>query len=545
MRKFVLLTVCMLLGLSLPQIALGEEGILLFGPETFTRGKGKPITEVKTFSVLEPSIETTLNIVNGDSEGNFRVSSAKIYLNNELVVGPDRFNQTVGSISVPVVLADGENKIAVELRSKPEAFISIEIMAPNITIGPEGGTVLTSAGTKVEIPPGALSENIIISIDTLTEETLPVPVPEGWELLGAANFQPDGLTFNVPVTITIPLNIILAPGTYVALFTFDPETNTYVHTRKYGIVDESWSFVSIEVDHFSTYGFFKRDEVTIVGIVLEDGEPIAGATVTIDAIEDIGGNIIAGPFTLTTRKDGLFVVSFVSDRGPEYLEAKFKAKAITPSGAEGEAVGEFILQFPLVKFLLKLPGVPTDPAELAKFIIELCGWSPFPSFHFTPDFVCWGGGVKIEVEEKDFDTIVLKYYPDTNYSTNPTLCVEIWGWPPTDCYPIRVLIKCPKNKFLYLYCWQTTTDPGAEPGEVGVYEVNPEDFEISEVTWNNQPSLGDLIYSFASVSPVWNKIPTGSTGAITLKAQTEAFPRRWWYWRSSQYFDENFRPYFT
>ena len=156
----------MLVGLNLSQIALGEEGILLFGPETFTRGKGKPITEVKTFSALEPSIETTLNIVNGDSEGNFRVSSAKIYLNNELVVGPNRFNQMVGSISVPVVLANGENKIAVELRSKPESFISIDITAPNITIGPEGGTILTTAGTKVEIPPGARQDSTFDRMDT-------------------------------------------------------------------------------------------------------------------------------------------------------------------------------------------------------------------------------------------------------------------------------------------------------------------------------------------------------------------------------------------
>lgn len=36
MRRFILFAVCMLLGLSLPQIVLGEEGrVLLFGPETF------------------------------------------------------------------------------------------------------------------------------------------------------------------------------------------------------------------------------------------------------------------------------------------------------------------------------------------------------------------------------------------------------------------------------------------------------------------------------------------------------------------------------
>ena len=151
-RKVALLMVCMLLGFGGSQIILAEEGILLFGPEIFTRAKGKPIT--------------------------------------------DKFNQTVSSISVPVVLANGENKIEVELMSKPGAFISIDITAPDVTIGPEGGTVSTTAGTRIEIPPGALTEDTVITIETLTEETLPTLVPEGLEFLGAADFQPDGLIFN-------------------------------------------------------------------------------------------------------------------------------------------------------------------------------------------------------------------------------------------------------------------------------------------------------------------------------------------------------------
>ncbi len=255
LRKFILLVVCILVGLNLSQVALGEESILLFGPETFVRDRGRPVIESRTFFVLQPGLRTTLNIFNGDADGNFRVSSAKIYLNGRLIVGPRNFNQRVDSISVPVALRDGENTIEVELRAKPGSFIRIEITAPDIVIGPDGGTVTTTAGTKIEIPPGALTENTVIDIETLTEETLPAPVPDGYEFLGGADFWPDGLTFNVPVTVTIPLNTPLPEGTFLGLFVFDLEAAKFIYAKKWGIVDESGEAASVEIEHFSAHVF--------------------------------------------------------------------------------------------------------------------------------------------------------------------------------------------------------------------------------------------------------------------------------------------------
>ena len=402
LRRFVLLAVSILAGLNLPQIALGEEeGILLFGPQVFIRGKGKPVIESAKFFPLDPSAETTLNIFNGDANGDFRVSSAEVYLNGKLVVGPRNFNQKADFISVPVALIDGENIIEVQLRAKPGSFVTIDITAPDIVIGPEGGTATTTAGTKIEIPPDALTEDTVITIDTLTEETLPAPVPEGLEFLGGADFQPDGLTFDVPVTVTIPLNISLPSGSFLAIFTFDPDINEFVFTRKYGIIDEFGDTVSFQVDHFSIMSSFlkKEYEVTILGrVVTQTGTPVAGATVAI-SIRDIRGHT-EGSYSATTNADGFFAVTHPT-LSPAQLD-KFTAKAEAPWGASGEAGADIDPRFDFKAFVTQLLGVPTDWPGLANFMLGLLGQATSFPILLTSNFAGWGGATEIEVLEPPY-----------------------------------------------------------------------------------------------------------------------------------------------
>jgi hypothetical protein len=62
-----------------------------FGPETFTRGTGDPVTVTRSFSVLNPNTIYTLNIYNGGLvDGEFeKVSSSVVSLNSVQIVGPD------------------------------------------------------------------------------------------------------------------------------------------------------------------------------------------------------------------------------------------------------------------------------------------------------------------------------------------------------------------------------------------------------------------------------------------------------------------------
>jgi len=100
----------------------------IFGPEEFTRKKGKPITEEREFHAPFPG-DYCLVVVNGDHgppHGN-RISSAVISVDGEHVIGPDLFNQNVGLVSESIHLDEGQHIFTVQLRSKPESKLSVSI----------------------------------------------------------------------------------------------------------------------------------------------------------------------------------------------------------------------------------------------------------------------------------------------------------------------------------------------------------------------------------------------------------------------------------
>jgi RHS repeat-associated protein len=92
-----------------------------FGPRTYQRSAGRPVTERATFSVLNPSTQYTLRIhVKG-------VASAVVSINGVDVVGPSDFNATITLIEKPVVLQTS-NDLAVEVRGEPGGMLSVEII---------------------------------------------------------------------------------------------------------------------------------------------------------------------------------------------------------------------------------------------------------------------------------------------------------------------------------------------------------------------------------------------------------------------------------
>jgi hypothetical protein len=109
----------------------------VFGPEVFVRDTGEPRTEVRTFAVKDLEQPFTLTVRNGDGTG-ARISSAVIMLNGVMVVGPQAFNQQVVVVSREVTLAS-ENKLSVEVRSRPGSSIVVELAG--IRPQPVPGTV--------------------------------------------------------------------------------------------------------------------------------------------------------------------------------------------------------------------------------------------------------------------------------------------------------------------------------------------------------------------------------------------------------------------
>ncbi len=119
------------------------------------------------------------------------------------------------------------------------------------TIGPEGGTVTDPRGASVTIPAGALDVPTEITIKTYTNSAGISRDHGVTPFTGGADFGPEGLTFNVPVTISIPSSVPLVENQEHAVFTF---------------ADGSWKDIpfaadpgsdnatlTAEVNHFSPY----------------------------------------------------------------------------------------------------------------------------------------------------------------------------------------------------------------------------------------------------------------------------------------------------
>jgi YVTN family beta-propeller protein len=95
--------------------------------KTGNHGNGTPVTQVKNFS--GSSGEATLKVCNG--VGVEKISSAIISINGNIVLGSSTFNQNVGCIEKMVNLDEGDNILAVLLKSKPGGKVSIEISQPD------------------------------------------------------------------------------------------------------------------------------------------------------------------------------------------------------------------------------------------------------------------------------------------------------------------------------------------------------------------------------------------------------------------------------
>lgn len=100
-----------------------------FGPKTYVRSTGAPVTVTDTFAVLNPATQFTLRVTNGGLvDGQYElVSSSVITLNGVQVVGPSNFNQHVTVLSVPITL-QATNEIDVQVRGKPGGAIAVEVI---------------------------------------------------------------------------------------------------------------------------------------------------------------------------------------------------------------------------------------------------------------------------------------------------------------------------------------------------------------------------------------------------------------------------------
>jgi hypothetical protein len=150
-------------------------------------------------------------------------------------------------------------------------------------IGTEGGTITTASGAVIVIPPGALDSNTTITITSYdTQSNLPEYNGIMGNFIGGLVLSPDGLNFQIPVTINIPLNEPITSGNEVKLFSYDdgdPDNSNYPanysgwqQTDFTGTVSSNEQSVVAQIDHFSTYVIqmnFGENTLDVLGNMLE------------------------------------------------------------------------------------------------------------------------------------------------------------------------------------------------------------------------------------------------------------------------------------
>jgi hypothetical protein len=121
----------------------------------------------------------------------------------------------------------------------------------NITskVGQNGGTVSHSDGTSLNIPPGALTMDTNITIQSVN-----VQPPAGTVLVGPAlDFGPEGTTFKAAVTVTLPFDMAKIPAGRTAsdiLIYTAPKGSTQYTALSTTLGSGS---VTTQTSHFSIY----------------------------------------------------------------------------------------------------------------------------------------------------------------------------------------------------------------------------------------------------------------------------------------------------
>jgi len=222
--------------------------------------------------VVPPSISVSPSEATVSVDASIALRARGISLPPEVVWSVDDIpggDSTVGTITeegIYTAPADVPDPAVVTVRATStedggvSGIATIEIAPPPSTPGAArilastGGTVVSSNGRAgVEIPPGALAEDTVITVRALRAFELPWPTAEE-RVLGAAEFGPSGLVFALPVTVTLPLSRHLPPGTTLPLLLLDEGSGLYEETGHEAIVAENGEQAIAEVLHFTGIG---------------------------------------------------------------------------------------------------------------------------------------------------------------------------------------------------------------------------------------------------------------------------------------------------
>ncbi|HWM93290.1 MAG TPA: hypothetical protein VN493_21185 [Thermoanaerobaculia bacterium] len=270
-----------MLAISVLVLAASLEANPLYGPRELVRETGKPQEITERFEVSVTAPHYRLQVVNGLPDGSGRTSSSWVWLNGSQVFGPSDFNQGVGRLQRFVDLLPS-NEIRARLTGKPGGRLTLEAMA---MVGAGGGTVATSGGTRLRVPPGAVEDYVDVSVEEKAIEELPLSLPPGYTFLGAVAVDIGSAVLSSEADLEIPAPDSVEGPVIVARIVSLEDTwhlalvDTASLTPEGGLKTDSPPFPGVRAS--GDYVFLAMPEdVGIVGTHILDlnGDPVEGAS---------------------------------------------------------------------------------------------------------------------------------------------------------------------------------------------------------------------------------------------------------------------------
>jgi hypothetical protein len=118
-------------------------------------------------------------------------------------------------------------------------------------IGSSGGRLTDSGGAGIEIPPGALARDRMVSLKVHpAPKLIAAPRPD---FIASLSVGPTGLRFERAVTLTFPLDTSAAPGSSLPVWTLDEGANIWRRSGEARVNLDGRS-ASVGVEHFSRFG---------------------------------------------------------------------------------------------------------------------------------------------------------------------------------------------------------------------------------------------------------------------------------------------------
>ncbi len=177
------------------------------------------------------------------------------------IIGNNPYNEAF-AIWAPA----GGDKLTYITKNGDTYALSILPIQTNVMVDPLGGVLFDNSFTQVNIPAGALTGNTMISVSPPSE----IPASDDERLLGTGEvreFYADGsgITFEKPVTMIIAYADADQDGYVDGTTIYEGELKVWYYNENLspasweligGEVDTDANTLTIQTDHFSTYGLF-------------------------------------------------------------------------------------------------------------------------------------------------------------------------------------------------------------------------------------------------------------------------------------------------